>query len=59
MNATCTATEPRFAGGLPEFLEALNRLYRGLGLEPDEARAATFADAEIFVPEPAETEFAA
>ena len=58
MNTTTTAPEPRFAGGLPEFLNALNRLYRYLGLEPEAARAATFADAEIFVPQPADTGFA-
>lgn len=52
MNTTNTANEPRFAGGLPEFLDALEGLYQRIGLRPDDARAATFADAEIFVPEP-------
>lgn len=59
MNTTNTANEPRFSGGLPEFLEALDRLYRSLGLRPDDARAATFADAELLLPEPAETGLAA
>ena len=59
MNATHTATEPRFAGGWPEFLDALDRIYRLIGLTDDDARAATFADAEIFVPEPAQPAFAA
>ena len=59
MNATNTPTETRFAGTWPEFLDTLDRIYRLIGLTDDEARAATFADAEIFVPEPAQPEFAA
>lgn len=51
MNTIDPAPIPRFEGGWPEFLERLDRLYRCIGLEPDAARAATFADAEIFVPE--------
>lgn len=59
MNTTSTAPEPRFAGGLPEFLDALERIYRGLELEPNAAQAATFADAEIFAPAPLEPEWVA
>ena len=59
MNATNTATEPRFTGTWPEFLDALDRIYRIIGLTDDDARAATFADAEFFVPGPAQPEFAA
>ena len=59
MNTTLEGSETRFAGGLPEFLAALERLYRCLGLGLDDARAATFADAESFAPEPFDTEFAA
>jgi hypothetical protein len=59
MNTTNTREEPRFAGGLPEFLAALERLYRLLGLEPAAARAATFADAESFAPTPGQTRAAA
>lgn len=59
MNATNTAAASRFSGGLPEFLDALERLYRCFGLEPDAAQAATFADAEIFAPAPLEQELVA
>jgi len=59
MNTNNTAPEPRFEGGLPEFLAALAGIYRCIGLEPDDARAATFADAEIFVAEPAAPELVA
>ena len=59
MHTNNTAPEAGFLGGLPEFLAALDRIYRLIGLEPDDARAATFADAEIFVPEPVESELAA
>ena len=59
MNTTKTALEAGVEGGLPEFLERLDRLYRCIGLEPEDARAATFADAEIFVPTPAVAEPAA
>ena len=59
MNTTYTAPEPQFAGGLPEFLHALERLYRCLGLAPKDAQAATFADAEIFASAPLEPELAA
>jgi len=58
MNTNDRAAELRFAGGLPEFLAALDGIYRCLGLGVDDARAATFADAEIFVPEPAEPDLA-
>ena len=59
MTTVNPAPEPRFEGGLPEFLARLDRLYRCIGLEPDNARAATFADAELFVPEADEPEVAA
>ena len=59
MNTIDTQEEPRFAGGLPEFLSALERLYRLLGLDPEAAQAATFADAESFAPQPEEARFAA
>ncbi len=59
MNTTHTGTETRFPGGWPEFLATLERLYRTLGLEREDAQAATLADAESFAPEPAEPGFAA
>jgi len=44
------ARKERFDGGLPEFLDRLEKLYRCFGLRPADARAATLADAEIFAP---------
>ena len=54
MNNTETAAAPRFAGGFPEFLAALERVYRLFGLEWEAARTATLADAESFAPTPPE-----
>ena len=55
MNNSNQAPDLRFPGELSQFLDALNQLYRCLGLQPEDARAATFADAEIFVPETVES----
>lgn len=53
MNTTKPTREPRIQGGLPELLEALYKIYQRIGLSVEDARAATFADAEIFAPHPA------
>ncbi|MCU0786923.1 MAG: hypothetical protein MUC91_01825 [Verrucomicrobia bacterium] len=54
MNTNDTTAERGFPGGLPEFLAALDGIYRCIGLEIEDARAATFADAEIFASDPSE-----
>jgi len=54
MNAIDGRLDTRFPTALPDFLEALSRLYRCIGLTPENARAATLADAESFAPEPVE-----
>jgi hypothetical protein len=48
MKVSSTEHEPPSTNGLPEFLAALDRAYRLIGLTAEDARAATFADAEIF-----------
>ena len=59
MNTNDTIPERGFPGGLPEFLAALDGIYRRIGLGIEDARAATFADAEIFISDPAEPEVTA
>ena len=43
--------EPRVPANWTDSLEALTRLYQWIGLGPEEARAATVADAEVFAQE--------
>ena len=54
MNTNNEAPDPGYPGELAQFLDALDRLYRCLGLQPEDAQAATFADAEVFAPGTAE-----
>ena len=52
MNTSRTAYEPRITERMPDLLDALNRAYQWFGLSAEDARAATFADAEILFSEP-------